>query len=177
MACININPSIDITFPTYLIYADMMENPVNSDWAVNSLAPAATDSNDPSITVRLFDDSSDEGVGFTFEIPNGASDITFSIVSRAETAPASDSKVALDLYYREIPDNDSVSSWSSAYSLTEIDIPDNEYFQNDSETLLLSDLNINEGSTYQFELVRDTDDADDDLAGDWALLGIKVSFN
>jgi len=163
-------------FPIYNIYADMVENPNNADWTVNALAPAASDSNNNGLTVRLFDDGTDEGIGFTLRIPTGATNIKFSFVSRAESTPGGAVQVALDVYEREIPDNSAVTAWSAATSLTLLDFPTNENFQYDDQTISLVTLGLTAGSTHQFELARDTDDGDDDLVGDWALLEIIVEF-
>jgi hypothetical protein len=73
--------------PEYLFYADQMENPVNADWDINSLAPAAADSNNAALTVRLFDDTVQEAVGMSFKLPGAATQMTLEWVSRAETAP------------------------------------------------------------------------------------------
>ncbi|NIQ74032.1 MAG: hypothetical protein GWN80_00435, partial [Gammaproteobacteria bacterium] len=44
------------SFPEFQFFADQVENPVTADWTVNALAPAAADSNNSGLTVRLFDD-------------------------------------------------------------------------------------------------------------------------
>ncbi len=163
-------------FPTYLFYADTFDSPNNVDWIVNSLAPANSDSNNNALTVRLFDDAADEGVGFTLYIPSGTTNIKFSFKTRAETAPGAAKQIALDLYEREIQDNAALTTWSSAFSFALIDIPANENFQYDTETVSLATLGLTAGSTHQFELCRDTDDVGDNLVGDLALLEMIVEF-
>lgn len=165
------------SYPEYLFNAVLLENPNNSDWAVNALANAAVDSNNNGLRIRAFDDTTEEGVGFTVQTPSGATNIIFDIKSRAETAPGSGETVAINLYNREIPDNSSVEAWSTATQLTDINIPTNEYFQYDSETIALSTLGINAGNQVQFELTRDTADAGDTLTGDWDILTITVRFS
>lgn len=164
-------------YPQFQFFADQFEVPLNSDWTVNALAGSASDSNNAGLTVRLFDDTTSEGVGFTIRIPTGATNIIFKPISRAETAPGSAQTVALSVYEREIPNNSAPTSWSSAYDLTDIDIPTNEYFQYDSQTIALSTLGLTAGSVHQFELVRDTADSGDTLSGDWALLMLGVEFS
>jgi hypothetical protein len=162
--------------PEFQFFADQFENPVTADWTVNALAPAAADSNNSGLTVRLFDDTTEEGVGFIIEVPATATNIVFDFVSRAETAPGAVNTVGLDIYNRGIPDNAAVQAWSSATQLTDLSIPTNEFFQEDSQTVTLASLGITAGETTQFELVRTTPTGGTDLTGDWDLLLLKVSF-
>lgn len=169
--------TIDGAPATMQLFADQFESPVNSDWAVNALAPVAVDSNNSGLTVRLFDDTTDEGVGCTFFVPTGATDITLRFRSRAETAPPAVRTVGVDLYIREIPDNSAVGAWDAGTALTDISIPANENFQYDEQTLTLDGLGMTAGNIYQFEWVRTNPGAGTELVGDWALLGIEVEFS
>jgi hypothetical protein len=164
-------------YPQAVFMADNMEDPSSSDWAVNSLAPTKPDEDNTGLLVRLFDDTSEEGVGFTVPIPTGATNIIFDFLSRAITAPGSAETVALTVYERGIPDNSAVDTWSSAYQLTDLDIPTNENYQEDSQTITLATLGLTAGQTHQFELTRDTADAGDTLSGDWALHLVVVRFS
>jgi len=166
----------DEVFPEFQFFADQLENPVNADWTVNALAPAVADSNNAGLSVRLFDDTTEEGVGFTIEVPANATNIVFDFVARAETAPGIVNTVGLDIYNRGIPDNAAVQAWSSATALADLDIPTNEFFQEDSESVSLATLGVTAGETTQFELVRTLPGAGTDLTGDWDLLLVKVSF-
>jgi hypothetical protein len=169
--------TLPASYPKFQFFADQFDVPLNSDWTVNAFAGSAADSNNAGLTVRLFDDTTSEGVGFIIRIPTGATNIIFKPISRAETAPGSAQTVALSVYEREIPDNSAPTSWSSAYDLTDINIPTNENFQYDSQTIALSTLGLTAGSIHQFELVRDTADSGDTLSGDWALLMLGVEFS
>lgn len=164
-------------FPSFQFFADQMENPVNADWALNSLAPAAADSNNNGLTVRLFDDTTNEGIGFSIEVPTGATNIEIGLRSRAETAPATVSSVIPLLYTRQIANNSSVTSWSSPDTLTAISLPTNEYFQFDIQTITLATLSLTTGVIAQFQLARDASSGSDDLSGDWTLLEVKVDFS
>ncbi len=166
----------DLALPEFQFFADQFENPVNADWTVNALAPAAADSNNNGLTVRLFDDTAEEGVGFIVEVPAGATNIVFDFVSRAETAPGVVNTVGLDIYNRGIPNNAAVQAWSVSTALTDISIPTNEFVQEDTQTVTLATLGVTAGETTQFELVRTLPGAGTDLTGDWALLLAKVSF-
>ncbi len=165
-----------VAFPEFQFFADQLENPVTADWTVNALAPAAADSNNSGLTVRLFDDTAEEGVGFIVEVPTGATNIVFDFVARAETAPGAVNTVGLDIYNRGIPDNAAVQAWSASTALTDISIPTNEFFQEDTQSVALSTLGVTAGETTQFELVRTLPGAGTDLTGDWAMLLVKVSF-
>jgi hypothetical protein len=165
-----------LVFPEFQFFADQLENPNNADWTVNALAPASPDSNNAGLTVRLFDDTTEEGVGFTIEVPADATNIVFDFVGRAETGPGVANTVGLDIYNRGIPDNAAVQAWSSATQLTDLDIPTNEFFQEDTQTVALATLGVTAGETTQFELVRVAPTGGTDLTGDWAMLLVKVSF-
>lgn len=161
----------------FLFYADQLDNPVNSNWAVNSLAPLGRDTQNPSLYVRKFDDSDEEGVGWSLSIPNNIDNITIRLKSRAATAPGSSQSVALNLYYRTIPDNAAVAAWSSAYGLSNIAIPTNNYYQYDEQTIPLTTLGLNDGDLIRFELTRNAGSGSDTLSGDWWLIELGVAFS
>lgn len=163
-----------------LFYADQFDNPVNSDWTINSLAPAVPDNNNNALTVRAFDDGQEEGVGFILSIPSNATQMKLSFKSRAKTAPSgSPDEVSLNLYTREVPDNAAVGSWSSENNINSvISLPTNTNYQYDDTTFTLSSMSsaLTAGRLYQFELTRDFDAASDTLVGDWYLLELIVEF-
>ena len=160
----------------FLFYTDMLVSPADADWSINAAAAAAADTNNGAIRVRLFDDTTEEGVGFSLTIPTGATELLLKLKSRAETAPGSPETVAMTLHYRELPDNGAVGAWSQ-FDLADLAIPANENFQYDQQTLSLATLSINAGSLYQFELTRNAGDAGDTLAGDLALSEVIASFD
>ena len=106
--------------------ADQLENPNNPDWMINALAPLTADSNNNGFSVRLFDDTTEEGVGFTVEIPSTAANVVFDFVSRAETAPGAVRTVGLKMYEREIPDNAAPTAWSAGDALADIGARESE---------------------------------------------------
>lgn len=156
-------------------YADQWDVPLNSDWAVNSYAPLARDSNNSALLVRRFDDTTEEYVGILLKVPADATSLTWKVISRAETAPGSSKTVITRFYKRAFPDNGAVESWTTpgTFSLT---IPNNELWQYDTFSDTLSNLGITAGEQYQFEYGRDADDASDNLSGDWTLLAVEVIF-
>lgn len=160
-----------------MMKATDLESPVNADWTVNALAPVAADSNNNGISVRLFDDSTEEGVGFSVLVPATALNMKLTLVARAETAPGAAEEVALHLYERGVADNGAPQPWSSAIQLANIAIQANENFQYDTEEKTLITWGLTGGQWHQFELTRDTADVTDTLAGDWALLLLVVEFS
>jgi len=168
------------SYKEYLFQADQMESPnEGGDWAEGTLAPVVADSLNNGLTVRRFDDTTDEGIGFTCKVPSGVTNIIFEFLSRAQTAPASTKAVAMDLFVRGVRDNASVQAWSTKLVLTPISIPTNTYFQQDSETVALTAFtpDMQDDRMYQFCLERDANDANDTLVGDWCLHSVKVGFS
>jgi hypothetical protein len=163
--------------PEYQLYAGSFENPTNSDWTVNSLAPIGRNASNNALLSRLFDDTTEEGVGFSVKIPSGVTNIIFDFVSRAASAPGGASQVRPVLYTRTLGDNVAVGAWDSGTDLTLIDIPTNANYQYDSQTISLASLSLVAGNLIQFELTRDPADASDDLVGDWELILLKISFS
>jgi hypothetical protein len=159
-----------------ILNASQFDSPVSADWAVNALAPASADSNNAGLTVRLFDDTAEEGVGFQETVPAAATSMVLQIKSRAETAPGGAEAVVPRLYFRAIPNDGAVAAWSGGFDLTPIDIPTNENFQYDMEAITLAALGLTAGSLFQFELTRNTGAGGDTLTGDWDLLELQVSF-
>ena len=167
-----------------VFYADQLDFPVNSNWIVNALAPAAADSLNAALIVRRFDDTVEEGAGFALPIPTGATSVKIGFISRGQTAPAAARTVGVKLYYRQIPDAAAVSTtWAGANDgsrvLTDIDIPATTDFQYDSQTMTLASFSpaLVAGKTYQFELTRINPTAGTELVGDWDLLELSVEFS
>jgi len=160
---------------SFTIQADCFEHPNNADWKVNAAAPLGADSNNNSLTVRRFDDTTEEGVGFLLAIPTGRTQMKVCVISRAETAPGGAKNVAFKLYAREIPDNAAVAVWDAGTTWADMAMPANEFFQVDIETKTLAALGYTAGKLHQFQLTR-VDATVDDLVGDWALLQISVEF-
>ena len=153
-----------------------MDLPLNSDWAVNAFAPAARDTNNNGLIVRRFDDSTEEGVGFSIVVPSSATDMTIRYKTRAETAPGATQTAVPKLYKRSLPDNAAVSSWSSN-TLTNTSLPTNENWQYDEKSDTLANWGITAGVVYQFEFTRDAGNGSDNLSGDLTLYVIEVEFS
>jgi hypothetical protein len=152
----------------HVFLADTFDSPNNSDWAVNSFASLASDSLHNALRVRQFDDTTEEGVGFLFEIPPNTTSIKLSFRWRVQTAPGTPKSVILQLYSRPI----SSFSWSSV-TLTPFTTTTDTQFQISSQTFPLTTLGLTAGSAAQFEVVRKNTDT---LTGDWNLLSLVAEF-
>ena len=161
-------------FRKHYFQGDMFENPVNGDWVVNDIAEPAIDTNNAALTVRLFSDADEDGVGFSLLVPSTATNLTLKIISRSETGASGN--VVPQLYARDIGDNSTPSAWSSATVLTTIALPANENWHYDTDSIALSTLGITAGNVAQFEFTRDGNDVDDTLGATWTVLGLEVSY-
>lgn len=165
------------TMLSFQFFADQLDQPVNADWAVNALAPAVADSNNNGLTVRAFDDTAEEGVGFIVRVPAGVTNIILRLKGRAETGPPAARTVGLKLYQRGIPDDAAPEAWTAGLVLTDIDLPTTtEFFQYDEQTITLATLGITAGEITQFELTRIDPAGGTELVGDWNLLQLEVEF-
>lgn len=158
-------------------FADELAFPVVADWAVAASAPQVVDTNNDSLSVRSFDDTAEEGVGFLTYVPAGSTVLTLTIVSRAETAPGAPATVVPRLYVRGISPDVPIGAWSPGLDLTSVDVPANENFQYDSETVTLAALGVSAAQVLQFELTRNPGAVGDTLVGDWDLLLVRVEFS
>lgn len=158
--------------------ADSLDSPLTADWAINALAPASADTVNSALTVRRYDDTTEEGAGFQMFLPADAIQLQLYFKSRAQTAPPGVRTVGLKLYYRQLPDNAAAGAWNSLI-LTDISIPTNATFQNDSQLILFSAFSpaLVAGNYYQFELTRVNPTAGTELVGDWNLWNLIVEMS
>lgn len=138
----------------FTYFAASLDTPVNSDFAVNSIAATVTDPTYASLNVRSFSNSVEQGVATLISIPIGATTLTIKMRGRAQTAPGVASVVQPRLYYRLLPNNSAVGTWSAAQELANISIPTNANFQYSTQTIALSTLGMTAGNLYQLELTR-----------------------
>ena len=145
---------------------------------MNALAPAVADNigAQADLTVRRFDDTIEEGVGFGFIVPASAANVVLGFQSRAISPAGADRTIGLKLYARSIPDNAPVTAWNAGVQLTDITVPNNTNYQTDSQVLTLAAAGLVAGTYNHLELTRVNPTGGTELVGDWALLSIKVSF-
>jgi len=146
-----------------------------TDWATTAAAAIAQDTTNVGLTVRRFDDTADEGVGWDVLVPAPCTKVRLTFVSRAQTAPAANRTVGLAFKKREIPNNASVPAWAST-TLTDLTLPSNATFQRSSQTVAISTLGLTANLFYQIELVRQNPTGGTELVGDWTLFSLVVEW-
>lgn len=166
---------VPIPLAKFNMFADQVDFPRGSDWAVNNGAPASADSNNSGFVVRRFDDTTPEAFGFQTGAPENAKEMIIITACRAETAPGSTQTVKLQLHFRSIPDNAPPSSWTTV-NLTDVSIPTNENFQYDVTSNTLAGWGLTAGTAYQMQLSRNAGDVGDTLSGDMSMLGLTLEF-
>ena len=164
-------------FPQFQFFAADFQNPNNADWVVNSLAPAVADSNNAGLTVRLFDDTTEEGVGFQILVPDGGVNIILRSIFRAEVLPPANRTIGLNLYQRRMPDNAVVTAWSAGLQLDDVAVTTNEFFIYFEQIITFAALGLVADEVTQFELTRIAPVAGTNLVGDWDLLELSVRFS
>lgn len=135
-------------------FANSLDNPNNTDFAVNALAPVVTDPSFASLNVRSFSNTVEQGVAFTCSIPAGATTMIIKFRGRTQAAQPSVTVVQPRLYHRLLPNNTAVGAWSAAQELSNISIPANAFFQYTAQTFSLATLGLTADRLYQFELTR-----------------------
>lgn len=163
---------------SFVYYPASLDNPVNSSWVINALAPMITDPTYGAFNVRQFNGTIEQGVGCYCTVPLGATSVTIRFKGRAQTAPGTAAVVQPRLYVKSIPDNASVGTWGAAVELTNLTIPTNANFQYDSQTLLLSSIGMSAGGLYQLELTRRVAGitGGTNLTGNWLLVELSFEF-
>lgn len=166
-------------------YADQLDVPVNSDWAVSAIAPSDLDSTVTSAPIVEMDDTVEQGRGWFDTVPasgdfvEDAATLKLSIVSKAGSLPPGAKTVGLKLYYREYPDNGAMPAWKSIV-LDDIDIPASLLWQYDTQELTIGaaagQLDVTPGATVQFELTRVAPGAGINLTGDLHLHMIGATW-
>lgn len=161
----------------FTFFANSLDTPVNSDFAVNAIAATVTDPTYASLNVRSFSNTVEQGVACLVSIPSGATTMTVKIRGRAQTAPGVASVVQPRLYARLLPNNSAVGAWSAAKELTNISIPTNANFQYYTYSASLASLTLTAGSLYQFEFTRRvTGVTGTNLAANFLMPEITVEF-
>ena len=165
-----------VMFPKFHFYADQFDNPDDADWALATdlSAPAVADSINAGLTVRRFDDTVEEGVGFPLRVPTGAVNIKFTFMSRAQASGGGN--VVPKIYEREIQDAGAPTAFSTGNDLTALVFGTNTNFNEDTETVTLASLGLAAGQIHQIELTRNVGAGGDTLTGDWDLFEIVVEF-
>jgi len=161
---------VSLTPPLIKNYsASDFQNPNTSDWSINALAPAVADPNNSALVVRAFDDTVEEGIGWSVFIPTGYSSMTITSVTRSAATPAGNVFAANTLHYRKIPNNDVIPVWTQ-YELfnSSFSVAQAQRYQYNTQTITFSTFSpvIVANTMYQFELTRNATIGGDTLIGD-----------
>ena len=157
----------------YTFFADQLIT-VGTEWEITDFAPTSVDTNNASLVVRRFDDTTEEGAGMLVRVPTGMTNMTVRTLVRAETG--SNANVIFSLHRRKIPDNAAITGWTTS-SLATRAVTSDERWQLDSDNNTLSNWNMTAGEVHQLELSRATWHASDTLSGDATLLMVEVEFD
>jgi hypothetical protein len=162
----------------FTFFANSLNTPNNSNYAVNSLSPVTTDPTYTSLNVRSFSNTTEQGVACLVSIPSNATQMILKFRGRAQTAPGVASVVQPRLYYRSLPNNTAVGAWSAAQELNNIPIPTNANFQYASQTYTLASLGLSADTLYQFEFTRRvTGVVGTNLAANFLMAELTIEFS
>lgn len=155
--------------------ADSLQNPDSADWAVNALAPAGADGTSTAEVVRFFDDTTEEGVGFTSILPASTVNLEFEFLFWANVAPAATRTFAFKLYARRLQNNTAIGAYTN-FTLTDFSIPNNRTPQIQSKTVSYASFGtaLVAGAAYTFELTRVNPAAGTELVGDLNLRAFRL---
>jgi hypothetical protein len=164
------------SLPVYSFSSTDFENPNNSDWTSNSLATAEPDPSNSGLTVRKFVTATANAVGFTRRIPSGATNMSMTFVGRVLGNPCT-KYVGINLSKRVIPNGSSALSWVTGYNIN-ISFPSNTtYFQTFTVTDTLANLGLTVNNLYQFSMHRQTPTVGSNIAFNYLLVNLYVSFS
>jgi hypothetical protein len=164
--------------------ASDFDEPNNNNWVrTGGIAALTNDSQNPALSVRRFDDTAEEGVGFDMYIPSGTSNVKFTFVHRAESAPSGSTIAAMPVVFgRLIFDYPTgPGNWAGASGLVfsgGLPIQSGSTgWHYDSRTIPVVSLGVPSGAAnrvVQFELTRRGTFVTDNLVGDWDLLTLLL---
>jgi hypothetical protein len=164
--------------------ASDFDEPNNNNWVrTGGIAALTNDTLNPALSVRRFDDTAEEGVGFDIYVPSGASNVKFTFVHRAETAPTGATIAAMPVVFgRLIFDYPTgPGNWAGASGLVfsgGLPIQSGSTgWHYDSRTIPIVSLGVPSGTAnrvVQFELTRRGTFVTDNLVGDWDLLTLLL---
>jgi hypothetical protein len=163
-----------MTRPSVPIYKEQfpawrVDIPTNADYTVNAIAPAVTDPTNNGLTVRQFDDTTEQGFVFMLEVPANSTGINFKFKGRAQTSPGASRNVGWKLYFRKIGDAATPSTWSSLV-LSNLNLSDaNRHYYTQFIKLTDPGTAIVAGSLYEFEITRPAPSSGTNLTGNFLL--------
>jgi hypothetical protein len=161
----------------YQFFADQLDNPNNGDWAVSLVAPVVADTRNTALSVRRFDDTTEEGTGWLLRIEPSMTTMQILLTSRPQNIPTTARLVFPRLYSRQISNNASITAWASR-NLGTISMSASQIFWRENTftvPLNVSGPSISANRLYQFELTRVSGATG--LTGDWDLLEVHIEVS
>jgi hypothetical protein len=169
----------------FAFYANDFDSPVTSDWGAPTLATAQADTIRSALTVRRFDDTNEEGVGFQLRVPSNASSFIIDLMARSQSAPSTARVVGNTLLRREVPNATGPGANWTRHLLNNMTMPSGStsYQQKPQQSIPLNGAGgfsqgVTPGALYWWELTRTlpTSPGGSNLVGDWDLLELIISF-
>lgn len=152
-------------------------NPNNSDWAVNALAPSIADSSNNAISVRAFDDTTEEGIGHLVETPPSTTRMIFAF--NFKMVSATSGNIVAKIYAREITRSGTPGSWTS-YTIGAVAVPGTAgHWFRATNTIPYTSWGTALGADklYQLEITRDAANASDTATGDMYIGFVRITFD
>lgn len=168
-----------VGFLDKLIEADNAEVLDSADWPVAS-APAGPDSVNAAEIVRFFDDTTEEGWGWSAYVPEGATNLILTFTAWANVAPAATRTAGNKVWARRYEHNVALpapgaAGWFSVV-LADLSFPANRRPQITTITVALASFStaLVAGSKYHFVWSRPAPGAGTELVGDVCMRSIRL---
>ena len=162
-------------FQDRFIEGDNAENPDTSNWAVNALAPAVADGTNPAEVARALDDTTEEGFGGSFFIPENCARLELTAIYWPNVAPGAARTAGWKLYARAVSNNVAIGAWQNVV-LTDLAIPTNRNPQYQTQIINLTAFAtaLVPGTLYKFQFTRPAPTGGTNLTGDLYVRGVRV---
>lgn len=165
---------VDVPLESFTFYADMMQSPATSGWAIPTFATLTPDTFDDSLMIRAFDDTVTEGVGFMLQIPEDAVSYVFSVTGRC---PSASGNVVFRIYRKGVPDRAPIEDWGTmASSMIFSNRGLTEEFSASINSRTLAAAGMVPGNMTNFEVTRIPANGSDTMVGDFHMLSCKMEF-
>ncbi len=171
----------NVVLSRVVIPAVSTDDPNNSDWAVNAIATLQADSLKAGLITAALDDTTEQGRGFEYPWPTGATQCVITLWVRAQTAPGATRTAGPKLYKRvigKLNGSVAVGSWESTV-LSDISFTTNTNWFGVQRTITTTTFTttIAAGDLLQFELTRINPAGGTELVGNMNLKAIILEFS
>lgn len=153
------NGEVNVTFKEiqrFTFFANNLDTPSNSDFAVNAIAAVVADPLYPALNVRSFSNTTEQGVAFMLSVPANASYVSIMFRGRAQSTPSANQYVRIRFFSRRFPQNAAPTAWASHEpgELGFFSWNANTFFQYHTFTTSLTSLGLINDSLHQIEITR-----------------------